>query len=104
MGFFKNFSRTDMGAMDGYTVNDRIRTGKVNIFKKYIFFLLSAAVLSSGNRAVLTEHENLSRFHIADELRARRLQRTALGGCHIHAVRGFPVAERAEAVRISLHR
>ena len=92
MGFCKDFSRRDTGGMDGNAVDDRIRAGKVNIFKDTEFFLFFSAMLASGNDSVFAEYQDLAWLYIPYDFGAYRFYGAAFRGDYICPVRCFSLA------------
>ena len=87
--------------MDRNAIHYRIRSCKVYIFKYTDLFLFFPAVFLPGSDSILTKDQDLSGFHIADELCSHRFECTAFGCDDIHAVFGFSIAERPEPIWVT---
>ena len=72
--------------VDRDTVDHRIRTGKINIFKNTKAFLRPIAMAPDRADALLAENNDFTGLHIPDKGCAHRIQCTALRRNHIGSV------------------
>ena len=91
---------TDPEGMNRLAVDNRIRTGKVDILENTEVTLLRR-MLVNNLEAVLIDHNDLARLNIPNKLGAHCIQCAALRSKYIASVIQNTIAQRLKAVRIS---
>src|SRR5699024_626111 len=87
------------GSMNADTIDHRVGTGSVNIFKDAQSGL-AAAVGAVAAQAVFVQDHDLTRLHIPQELGADAVQSAGLGGYYIASVNGAQT-ERTESLGVT---
>lgn len=90
MGFGESPSRLHTEGMDGYVIDHRIRTSEIDVLKYAELLRPFAAVFTPGYYAAFAEYQDLSGFHIPDNLCSHRLDGTAFRSHNVHSLSGLP--------------
>ena len=88
------------GKLDRRAVDDGVRTGEINILKYAGGGLALNVAVHRAQLAVFYDAD-LTRLHVADKLRAERVERAGLGGEYIAVAVQQTDAERTEAVGVA---